>query len=92
MPLGTSIHENASVHFNVYPDPADQLVNFVVEGIESDRASVLVMDNTGRIITREAINNGRATVRTAMFANGMYIYRVVQGDREIHRGKFIVAH
>ena len=93
MPLGTSIHENASVHFNVYPDPADQLVNFVVEGaIESDGASLLVMDNTGRIITREAISSGRATVSTAMFANGMYFYRIVAGDREIHRGKFIVAH
>ncbi len=78
---------------SIYPDPADQELFIEINGITDRSLELSILDNTGRqIISRAAIANGRSSTNTASLANGLYIYRILQNDQEIGRGKFMVVH
>lgn len=89
MPVGISEQDGTGA--SVYPDPADQQIFFAIDHAGTDMV-VTVLDQTGRIVAEESLRNGRAMVTTARMAEGMYVYRITDRDRLLHRGRFIVAH
>lgn len=78
---------------NVFPAPADRdlFCDLTGPGAEG-RAMIVVLDQAGRQVAVKALENGHATLTTASLADGFYAYRIVRGEVELARGRFLVAH
>ena len=75
---------------NVYPNPAQNEINFAME--TSKAAEVKVYDVTGRLIGTYAINGNNAKLDVSNLANGAYTFALSGKDGAIlNRGKFTVA-
>ncbi len=73
-----------------FPNPADQTL--WVDAPVSGNATIDVLDNTGRTVLRQVVNQPRIVLNTAGFANGLYFLRLSDGQQELGRGKFEVTH
>ena len=77
----------------MFPDPADRDIFFDISTPGGKGAITIdVLDNSGRLVTRKAVQQGRATITTAWLEEGLYVYSVKQGGEELKRGKFVVFH
>ena len=74
-----------------FPNPSDDGL-FVELPAAGRGATIDVLDNTGRTVIRQTLNQQRTLLNTADFANGLYLFRISDGTRELGRGKFEVAH
>jgi len=76
---GANVNEMETIAFNVYPNPASDLVNISFEGQNTDY-SILLMDIQGRVISSREIANasGKQVVSfsTENVAKGSYIVTV----------------
>jgi hypothetical protein len=73
----------------VYPNPANYELNIVTVGYE--QGSVKIFDMAGKEIESTTLLNGRAQIKTSHFADGMYIYSIVNNDGQVlRRDKFTV--
>ena len=85
---GSSIAENLISSVNVYPNPAQDEVNFQVALNGVNTANVVVTDLTGRIVATAEINAGvELNLNIADYASGTYLYSVVAGE-SVMTGKF----
>jgi hypothetical protein len=87
-----AIGELSTVGVLAYPNPAVQQITFDLSGSTARGGVVEVLDNTGRILVRKPLRNGRALVNTSGMASGSYIYRIVPSEAQGLRGKFQVQH
>lgn len=77
---------------NVYPNPSDNQVNFMMTGIKSD-GYISIYDLTGRELDRVTIKNGNALLNTKAYLSGLYLYNVTDvSGNQLDRGKFMVQH
>ncbi|MBA3972554.1 MAG: T9SS type A sorting domain-containing protein [Bacteroidetes bacterium] len=84
------ISEFTAPEMNVYPNPAQNEINFTVE--TSKASSVEVYDVAGRMIAVYAITNENAKLDISNFANGAYSFALLAKDKTVvNRGKFTVA-
>lgn len=74
----------------LYPQPADQVLHLSVP--MQGPMQVQVSDMTGRTVMEQGFQGGTATLHTANWGTGMYLYRIVQGGALVARGSFVVAH
>lgn len=75
---------------SVYPNPSS---NFVSIDCSVNAGAVEVMDISGRKIGTYTMLSNKASIQTSGFANGMYIYQVLDKDNKVlNRGKFEVSH
>jgi hypothetical protein len=93
MPVGMD-DGAASSGIAVYPNPADDVLFL---DLSSDLAGrqlrYEVLDNTGRSIGSGSLTSDRNTLGTATFADGIYLYRVLDvSGSEAARGRFVVVH
>lgn len=87
--VGISEQTNATT-VNVYPNPAQNQVNFTVEA--NKIGAIQVLDITGRMIDYIVVSNDNVAINTSLFANGVYSYALVGKDNVIlNRGKFTIA-
>lgn len=75
-----------------FPNPADRDIFFDIPVTGTGSYTIEVLDNTGKLIVRRAIDRGRVTVTTAWYDNGLYVYRILRDGVETGRGKFEVLH
>jgi hypothetical protein len=74
---------------SVFPNPAVDRVNFISS---VNAIAVEVMDITGRKVGAYLMSGNAATIETAGFAPGIYIYTVLNTKKQvINRGKFEVT-
>ncbi len=84
---------SAGVIVQHFPDPADRDVFFNVYGATGQGpVTIELLDNAGQVVERRSSTSGRITLTTAWLADGLYFYRAVQDERELGRGKLMVAH
>lgn len=96
--LGTSVVNVANVKnitsVNAVPNPASNVVTINFSLASTSDVTVTVTDMLGNVVaTQKAnnLNNGKATVNTADYAAGVYMYTVTaNGERAT--GRFVVAH
>jgi hypothetical protein len=71
---------NAS-NLNVYPNPSKGIVNVDLTMLNTDNASMNVLDINGKIVyaTKELNNNNGFTIDTTPFAKGIYFVQVSNG-------------
>jgi len=74
-----------------FPDPADRVVFFDLHGANGT-VMIELLDNAGRAVERGSTANGRLTLTTAWLPDGLYFFRATQQERELGRGKLMVAH
>ena len=78
-----SVSENALSTVSVYPNPAKDVVSFVLE----NDAQVSIFDMTGRVVSSMDMTAGQANLQIANFDNGVYFLniRYADGKKEVAR-------
>jgi trimeric autotransporter adhesin len=89
-PLGVNSIENTA-SINIYPNPANQILNLKTEGLKNERLTTLsIMDVTGRemLNCQLPIRNGLFSVDISSLTTGMYFIRVNANESQLTQ-KFI---
>ena len=84
--LNVSVEERTDLLSRVYPNPADQFVNFEFAGKEG-AGTLEIRDQLGRMVYSAQVDlstGGRHEVKTETFSSGVYNYRFVQADKVQH--------
>jgi hypothetical protein len=87
-----SINENKidNIQLSVFPNPAINSINFTTTSTEATK--VVAYDISGRLMSAELIESGKAKMTTSNFISGLYIYQVVGKYNQIlTTGKFTVS-
>jgi len=75
---------------NVYPNPAQNVVTFLVDATKAQ--SIQVYDITGKVIDAYPVSVNNPQIDLTSFASGIYSYSVVgKNGVVLNRGKFTVA-
>lgn len=73
----TGIKENKSeVHFLIYPNPSNEIVNVNVEKI----SGLQIIDMLGKIVLETKLQNLNNTINISHLSNGVYYFKLKQGD------------
>jgi len=75
--ITTDIEEHESNSISVYPNPATDIINFEISGLE-DGSTVSIFDMSGRKILHQMLESGikTHTINTSFLTSGMYIIEV----------------
>jgi hypothetical protein len=81
----------SSAQLNVYPNPANQVVNI---STNNDVVSVEILDVQGRVISYQPVSKNEAivTVSASSLSNGLYLIRTVSNKGEVSVNRISVAH
>jgi hypothetical protein len=89
-PAGINEVNGAATQVDVYPNPASTEVNFRVTG--ENTHSLEVFDITGKKVNTYAVKDNEASVNTASYPAGLYLYQLKDKDGNMVKvGKFSVA-
>jgi len=90
-----SVSDKQEVNFSIYPNPAKDKINFILNENNSGTVGIKMTDLTGRnVFTGEFMNvqPGQVlTINSSGFKNGIYLIYIVSGDKMGTR-KIIVRH
>ena len=65
-----------------YPNPANTLVNIVIEGKQINAGQLLVIDNIGRVVMVQDMHANTSAVNTSSLANGVYTMKIFPNKNE----------
>lgn len=90
-----SYSEKQASIVNIYPNPANDLANVVVNLGTNAEVTVRLTDVTGRVMMQEDkgfMSKGEHTIpmNTSHLQNGLYLYQVQMGE-EVSTGKLMIA-
>jgi hypothetical protein len=83
----TNINEFENSMVSVYPNPASEQVNFNWKG-NFDNLSLEMYQNTGAKVMEQITYSGKP-VSISKLENGVYFFRLLNGDDIIFKGKLI---
>ncbi len=88
----TSISEMEFGAFNFYPNPAHDILNIQIEGIE-DYFSFQILDVLGKEMLQQSINKGQSdyVVNVSGFESGSYLLALRNSVGIVELNKFIIA-
>jgi hypothetical protein len=84
--LNVSVEEQAQLLNRVYPNPADQFVNFEFAG-KDGVGTLEIRDQLGRMVYRAQVDLSTGSsheVKTETLSSGVYNYRFLQADKVQH--------
>jgi len=76
-------------YINVYPNPANEVVNFQVGNNEVSHINVF--DMTGKLVSTLLVNDSVETVNTDEIGTGMFFYQMMNGEEMVKTDKFVVT-
>ena len=82
---------NDEFKFKAYPNPANDIFNFVLNSGSSKSFALQVFDTKGRIIYSDGIKDGLTTINLQSFSEGIYFYKLT-GEKMVKSGKMVVVH
>ena len=90
LPLAGINEYTAKENVTVYPNPAQNEINF---GVDASKVSFIqILDITGRMVNSFTVSSNNSVINTSDFANGAYLFTVLGKDKTIlNHGKFTVA-
>lgn len=77
----------------VFPNPANQVVNFAVEGDLSEKGEVLVVkDMHNRILTKFMVTSSESNISwdSSIYPSGLYFFQLYSNGKSIEAGKIIL--
>ena len=77
------------IALRVYPNPATSVINFETDETGKDR-KLIISDPTGKIISRLHFKEKTITFDLSEFSSGIYSYSVVEANRIVNSGSFII--
>ena len=80
-----SVNENASSVFNVYPNPAHEVVSFNLTG----DAQVSIFDITGRMVNTMDMAAGQGQCQVSNLENGVYFLNIRYTDGKTEVARFV---
>ena len=78
---GTGIDDLAKLGIEIFPNPTNGIFNVTVEA----KATITIMNNTGKIVHQELINNTTTEVDIKSLPDGYYIIRFLTGDQMAYK-------
>ena len=94
IPVGipTNLSETAfSPSFNIYPNPADHLINFNLSDNVTNIGIIELFDVSGNIVYKEDVVKSIGSINTLSLANGIYFIKAIVNNRSVVK-KLIIAH
>jgi serine protease len=89
----SGLDENASANgARFFPNPADNTITIDVPLTLGKPALLEVLDNAGKAVIHQNVSQQRPRLNITALANGLYFFRVSNGQGTIARGKFEVSH
>jgi hypothetical protein len=76
----TSIEENKTFNFNVYPNPARNKVEITTE---NDIKTIIIYNLVGEKLLEQSANNRKTIINTSEFSDGIYIINVISENGEM---------
>lgn len=74
----------------VSPNPASEDITFEIKNFVPEKYNVLLFDSNGRRVLTEALTAERQTISIASLSAGMYLYKVMDKQRQVvFTGKFV---
>ena len=87
-----SVEENSereSLAVYVYPNPADEELNILLNSMPEGTTIVEFHDVTGRLVLFEEIKSANTSINISSLRQGVYMYRIVNGDNIIARDRIV---
>ena len=66
------------IEFEIYPNPTSDQLNIILVG--SDAITMNLIDNTGRLVMTELLNNENNTIEVGHIASGIYNIQLRNSD------------
>ena len=82
----TAIHDvNHFVDFsmNVYPNPAQQMVQIAFDGVANVKGTLYITDHMGRIVMSQSVSSTHVSIPTTALQNGLYFVRFQSVDTQV---------
>ena len=81
------------IHFNAYPNPFENVINFSMDGMQNGKASIVLYDVQGKLTLQkdfDAKNSfTKIQLQTDGLSNAVYLYQLVQNGKVLSEGKLI---
>ena len=87
-----SVEENSereSLAVYVYPNPADDELNILISSLPEGITTIEFHDVAGRLILSQEIASTNASINISSLKQGIYMYRIVNGDNVIARDRIV---
>lgn len=85
------VKEEIKENISVYPNPANQLVNVVLDQSVSN-VSFKLFNVLGDVIVSKNLNKGQNTLSVADLPNGVYFYAILHDGATVETKKLVVKH
>ena len=73
----------------VYPNPANEELNILLNSLPEGKTTIEFHDVTGRLVLSEEINSTTTSINISSLRQGVYMYRIVNGDNVIARDRIV---
>lgn len=84
------VEENAEpLAIYVYPNPADEELNILLNSLPEGKTMIEFHDVTGRLVLSEEIKSANTSINISSLKQGVYMYRIVNGDNVIARDRIV---
>ena len=82
-------NETESLAVYVYPNPADDELNILINSLPEGTTTIEFHDVAGRLMLSQEITSPNASIDISPLKQGIYLYRIVNGDSVIARDRII---
>ena len=81
--------ETEPIAIYVYPNPAEDELNILLNTLPEGKTMIEFHDVTGRLVLSEEIRNNSTSINISPLKQGVYMYRIVNGDNVIARDRIV---
>ena len=87
----TAVAESETGHLAiyVYPNPADEELNVLLNTLPEGKTTIEFHDVTGRLVLSEEIKENSTSINISSLKQGVYMYRIINGDNIIARDRIV---
>ena len=84
------VEENAEpLAIYVYPNPADEELNILLNSFPEGKTMIEFHDVTGRLVLSEEIKSANTSINISSLRQGVYMYRIINGENIIARDRVV---
>ncbi|MBQ3832787.1 MAG: T9SS type A sorting domain-containing protein, partial [Bacteroidales bacterium] len=73
----------------VYPNPADEELNILLNSLPEGKTMIEFHDVTGRLVLSEEIKSANPSINISSLKQGVYMYRIINGENIIARDRIV---
>ena len=81
--------ETEPIAIYVYPNPAEDELNILLNTLPEGKTMIEFHDVTGRLVLSEEIRTNSTSINISPLKQGVYMYRIVNGDNVIARDRIV---